>query len=337
MCGALVERRSQERRTQAAEQPPVSALVNAQLPAPEIPVATVPEPAPSAVATEPIVEVPPARAAAPARRAAPARPRGIGGPSFLGLNDDAAHSGEYLLDDDQSSGGVIRKLVLVTLLAVIAGSAFVYWRSSLRAALKPREPVKTQQASATAQSSSSGANDTASSTGTQPTDSSPSSSDAKPVPDSTPAAAAANEAADKQPAPATQPDASKSPAPTETAETTPSFKEKAAARQKQKAAEDTQAKPSAALLKAQQLLQSTGNCEQGLVYLRAAAQKNEPAAAVQMSNLYATGHCVLQDRVMAYRWLNSAHELAPGNASIQTSIDVLWGQMTSQERRQASR
>jgi TPR repeat protein len=258
------------------------------------------------------------------------------------LNEDTpGQSADYLLEEDGSSGGVIRKLVLVTLLAVIAGSAFVYWRSSLRAALKPYIPVKTQPAAAPAPSPESGANDAASSSSTQPA--SASTSDAAAAPESTPAATAASAAADKQPGPA-PPDAAKSTGPaTETTEPAAGARDKdktATARPKQKAAEDTQPKPSAELLKAQQLLQGRGvsqNCEQGLVYLRAAAQKNEPAAAVQMSSLYATGHCVQQDRVMAYRWLNSAHELAPSNASIQTSMDVLWGQMTSQERRQAGR
>jgi hypothetical protein len=347
MCGTVVERRSKERRGNDGEQPPVSALVNAQLPAPEIPVATAPEPESSAIATEPVVEVPPARTVtaahrnAPAARTAPARPRGIGGPSFLGLNDDPpGQSADYLLEEeDGSSGGVIRKLVLVTLLAVIAGSAFVYWRSSLRALLKPHESVKTQPAAAPAPSPESGASDAASLPSAQPARAS--ASDAAGAPDSTPAAPAASAAADKQPAPAS-PDAAKSTASaTETTEPAASAKEKTATTRPKKSAEDTQPKPSAELVKAQQLLQGKGgvsqNCEQGLVYLRAAAQKNEPAAAVQMSTLYATGHCVQQDRVMAYRWLNSAHELAPSNPSIQTSMDVLWGQMTSQERRQAGR
>jgi hypothetical protein len=95
-------------------------------------------------------------------------------------------------------------------------------------------------------------------------------------------------------------------------------------------------RPSAALLRAQQFLQGRGvpqNCEQGLIYLRAATQRNEPAAAVQMGALYSAGHCVKQDRVMAYRWFNSAHELQPANQWIQKSMDQLWAQMTQQERR----
>ncbi len=89
------------------------------------------------------------------------------------------------------------------------------------------------------------------------------------------------------------------------------------------------------LLRAQQYLQGRGvkqNCEQGLLYLRAATQKNEPAAAVQMGALYASGHCVQRDQVTAYRWFNSAHELDPANPWIQTNLDQLWAQMTPQER-----
>jgi TPR repeat protein len=98
-------------------------------------------------------------------------------------------------------------------------------------------------------------------------------------------------------------------------------------------------KPSANLLKAQDYLQGRNgvqqNCDQGMVYLRAAVQRSEPAAAVQMGELYASGHCVQQDRVMAYRWMNSAREKAPGNAAIQTAVDQLWGRMTPQERKEA--
>src|SRR5262249_2013641 len=159
-------------------------------------------------------------------------------------------------------------------------------------------PIKTQPAAAPTPSPESGASDAATSPGTQPA--SASTANAAPAPDSTPAAPPAKEALNKQPAPP-QPDAANSTAiAPETTEPATSAKEKTATtRQKQKAAEDTQPKPSPELVKAQQLLQGKGgvspNCEQGLVYLRAAAQKNEPAAAVQMSSLYATGRCVQQD------------------------------------------
>ena len=96
-----------------------------------------------------------------------------------------------------------------------------------------------------------------------------------------------------------------------------------------------------ALIQAQNYLQGRGgvrqDCDQGLIYLKAATEKNEPAAAVQMGALYASGHCVQQDRVMAYRWFNSAHELDPANPWIQTNLDQLWAQMSQQERKQIAR
>ena len=96
-------------------------------------------------------------------------------------------------------------------------------------------------------------------------------------------------------------------------------------------------KPSAALIKAQQYLHGQGvrqNCEQGLIYLRAAARENDPAAAIQMGALYASGYCVPQDRVKAYQWLASASQMEPNNRWISKNLDQLWAQMTPQERRQ---
>jgi len=96
-------------------------------------------------------------------------------------------------------------------------------------------------------------------------------------------------------------------------------------------------KPSSALLRAQQYLQGRGvpqDCEQGLLYLKAATEQDDPGADVQMGALYSSGHCVQQDRVQAYRWLRSAHQLEPGNTWIQKNLDELWAQMTQQERRQ---
>ena len=97
-------------------------------------------------------------------------------------------------------------------------------------------------------------------------------------------------------------------------------------------------KPSASLVRAQQYIRGKGvpqNCEQGLLYLKAATDKSDPGAAIQMAALYSSGLCVKQDRVMAYRWFNSAHELQPANMWIQKNMDQLWAQMSSQERRLA--
>src|SRR5436853_370927 len=71
----------------------------------------------------------------------------ISGPSFLGLNSQpAGGDGEYLLEDEPSGGG-LRKLLLLVVLAAIIGLVFVQWRSSFKANPKP-EPAKTDPTSA---------------------------------------------------------------------------------------------------------------------------------------------------------------------------------------------
>jgi len=96
-------------------------------------------------------------------------------------------------------------------------------------------------------------------------------------------------------------------------------------------------KPSMALVRAQRYLQGRGvrqSCEQGMMYLKAATQQNDPHAAVQMAALYASGHCVQRNRAKAYQWFASANSLEPGNQWIAKNMNQLWGQMTAQERRQ---
>ncbi|HLJ85450.1 MAG TPA: zinc ribbon domain-containing protein [Candidatus Angelobacter sp.] len=99
-------------------------------------------------------------------------------------------------------------------------------------------------------------------------------------------------------------------------------------------------RPSAALIKAQRYLQGRGmprNCEQGMVYLKAATEQEDPNAAVQMAALYASGSCVRQDRLKAYQWFTRAHALEPSNTWIEKNMNQLWAQMTSSERQQITR
>jgi TPR repeat protein len=282
----------------------------------------------------------------------------ISGPSFLGLNSNAESTGEYLLEDEPSGGGM-RKLVLLVILAAILGLVFVQWRSSFKANPKAA-PAKTDPASAPSpvpqgsnqlqgpatggQAEAEAAKSAKSSDATVNADSGATASDPKTAKDpqskdpktkdqkteaaaqpggsdnsSIPAAAAAEVSADKKTTVGV-------PAPPAVDSKPP------------EEARIPDYKPSAALVRAQQYIRGHGvpqNCEQGLLYLRAATEKNDPGAAIQMAALYSSGLCVKQDRVMAYRWFNSAHELQPGNMYIQKNMDQLWAQMTSQERRLA--
>jgi pyruvate/2-oxoglutarate dehydrogenase complex dihydrolipoamide acyltransferase (E2) component len=279
----------------------------------------------------------------------------ISGPSFLGLNSQPeGGSGEYLLEDEPSGGG-LRKLILLLILAAIIGLVFVQWRSSFKASPKP-VPAKTEpspatapqgnnQAPATNSTDSPAKNDDAkdnSSAGTASADEVKTEANtpiagvpanAKATADDPAADSGSKDAhADsKDSKDADAKDADSKKPPESDGKPVPSAK----------AIDDSRIpdhKPSAALVRAQQFLQGRGvpqNCEQGMLYLRAATEKNDPEAAIQMAALYSSGLCVKQDRVMAYRWFNSAHELEPANTWIQRNMDQLWAQMTSQERRLA--
>jgi Double zinc ribbon len=345
MCGTRVERRLQERRGSDNEQARAAAIANAQLPTPEV-----------AGSKSKLKERPPAPAAvadipAPGpRRPEPAIFRNepanssqingsqISGPSFLGLGSQGEGNGEYLLEDEPSRGG-LRKLLLLVILAAIFGLAFVQWRSSFKASPKPA-PAQAEPSPSTAPQ---GSNETAPS---QPSGSPQAETAASGNTGTTSGGTTANADEKKQgenPVAKVVPTAAaaEKSVPADSTEKKREEADEAQPAGDAKTPEETHLpdhKPSAALVRAQQYLQGRGvpqNCEQGMLYLKAATDKNDPGAAIQMAALYSSGHCVKQDRVMAYRWFNSAHELEPANNWIQKNMDQLWAQMSSQERRLA--
>lgn len=288
------------------------------------------------------------------RRPEPPEKSGIVGPSFLGLSDESSDDEtSYLMEDESSSGSGLRKLVLLVILAAIAGLVFVQYRASLHAKLKspaPAQPSPTVQQNQTLPPGAAPGSRNQAQPGPgaaaqpSPQNATPANSD----PASTGATQDSQPPADASPPPKSESLLLPQMSPTDVAEksndpaadASPENKRASdAARKMFDAPVPVEQKPSPLLVRAQQFLHGQGvqqNCEQGLVYLRAAAQKNEPAAAVQMGALYASGRCVHQDRVMAYRWFNSAHELEPANQWIQKNMDLLWGQMSDQERRLAA-
>lgn len=347
MCGTRVERRMAERRG-ASDEARAAAIANAQLPSPDAAGRK-----PARVAVPAAVEE--AEPASLPRRGEPAIFRDesgrksvrsesgngghISGPSFLGLNAQPGNNGdvEYLLEDEPSGGG-LRKLILLLILAAIAGLVFVQWRSSFKANPKPG-PAKIEPSTPSPGPQGSNA--------TQPpaVPGDPSSDGTK-----TAAAGAAavsdGAAATDANVPKAQPTALEGEGTSSNATTEDTADKKPPPDEvlpnaDSKAPEEAKLpdyKPSAALVRAQQYIRGTGvrqNCEQGLLYLKAATDKSDPGAAIQMAALYSSGLCVKQDRVMAYRWFNSAHELQPANMWIQKNMDQLWAQMSSQERRLA--
>ena len=52
--------------------------------------------------------------------------------------------------------------------------------------------------------------------------------------------------------------------------------------------------------------------------------------------MYATGHCVGRDLPAAYRWFARALREDPQNSRISADLQVLWRQMTPEEKQLAT-
>lgn len=368
MCGARVDRRVKERRgsgvpAQASASEGTGravALANAQLPTPEV--ASASSGWSRSRVAAPVVlnqmerEEPPVAA-----RSSEYHSATIGGPSFLGLGSDPPSDGEYLLENDSSSRSGLRKLVLLVVLLAIAGLIFVQWRASYHANPRPLEPPKPGPATVPRPEGKNQANpvktqETENAGSHAPTATDPKNDRSAPINNNASTAdAAAGDAKNKDTgkeslaaaeglkAPASPPGKEvKQVALQGTTDIVTEGDRKSSGAPKPDAEKETSSpgrreKPSLALTRAQRYLQGRGvrqSCEQGMMYLKAATEQNDPNAAVQMAALYASGHCVQQDRVKAYQWFSTAYSQEPNNQWIAKNMNQLWGQMTPQQRRQ---
>jgi hypothetical protein len=332
MCGIRIDRRVQDRRV-GEQKFRANAMANAQLPTPEL--------RPTVVHRQALnVRVPAATVGATAlAESADSQVEGrrvltsLGGPSFLGLNEEETDS-EYLLEEEGSSGGGIRTLVLLVILLAIGGLIYVQYRSNLNAspkspdqpkpnpALVPQQHGKDRQQSAErALATIAGASNLQAAAANLVKKAASSASE-----DSSTAAEKVPKAAErlanaKIPAEPVDEDTGKGKG--DRASPDPSVASKN--------------EPSGSLIKAQKYLHGRGvrqSCEQGLIYLKAATRESDPQAAVQMAALYASGFCVRQDRVKAYQWFSTAQEMNPDNRWITKNMSQLWAHMTPQERQQ---
>jgi hypothetical protein len=79
------------------------------------------------------------------------------------------------------------------------------------------------------------------------------------------------------------------------------------------------------------------SCEQAVVLLKTAAEKENALARNRLASMYGSGTCVQRNRVEAYRWVSSALVADPNSEWAQQNRNLLWQQMTSEERTQAER
>ena len=79
------------------------------------------------------------------------------------------------------------------------------------------------------------------------------------------------------------------------------------------------------------------SCEQAMVLLKTAAEKENAHARNRLASMYSTGTCVPRNRVEAYRWLSSALTANPNSQWAQQNRDLIWQQMSPDERAAAQR
>jgi hypothetical protein len=79
------------------------------------------------------------------------------------------------------------------------------------------------------------------------------------------------------------------------------------------------------------------SCEQAVVLLKTAATKENALARNRLASMYSSGTCVQRNRVEAYRWLSSALAANPNSEWAQQNRNLLWQQMTPEERTSAEK
>lgn len=113
------------------------------------------------------------------------------------------------------------------------------------------------------------------------------------------------------------------------------------------AVKTAKAKPAAGLANSEDSLVSEGekylygngvpqNCERAQKDILAAARQENAKAYTLLGAMYATGHCVSRDLPTAYRWFARALHQDPGNTRLQQNLEVIWRQMTPEERQVAT-
>ena len=291
-------------------------------------------------------------------RGAPMSRGEVSGPSFLGLAGGSSGSSDYLLEDEPSGGW--RKWAVLLILILLGVLAYMQWKTNWRAqpSSPPASPVAPAQSgpqgSAAPASEATGIPAQGAQQAAKPPDASPqppakeaaaSPSPDKPKSDDTTAQDPASDQADKDKDKKNKDkkDAASGDPADQSEEQAPAKPERKPASHTRKPAADrssdnTDSRRDPMVLMAQKYLYGQGvrrDCDQAMVYLRAANQKASAEARSQMGALYATGYCVPLDRVRAYQWFTSALNVEPDNPALQRERNNLWTQMSSDERQQA--
>jgi len=291
----------------------------------------------------------------------------VHGPSFLGLAEDPKTEFHYLYEDEppRSYAGLI---FFILLLAVVSGAGYWQWKhhgfpfnrfgaTSAQQSASPSEvaPAQNQDQQTHIDKPMTGAGDTqpAQANENKPADTGK-TSDFTPQGEQTSSAAGA--ATSNNATPAQQP-ASTEPPPEKPAEeakatpppsVTPARPKKATRTPAAKPAPKTESASLATKILPDADLEAAGerylygakgtpqNCAKAQSSLQTAATRGNSKAQTVLGTMYATGHCVGRDLPTAYRWFARALHQDPQNSRISADLQVLWRQMSPQERQLAT-
>jgi hypothetical protein len=296
----------------------------------------------------------------------------VSGPSFLGLGDERSRDLDYLLEDEPPRGHARLYLALLLLVAS-AGLLAWHWQRDgypwsgliLKPTVSTSAPVSPSPVpppdSAAAAAPVVPVEPTAN---PAPPETKPAASEAAQPPAAEPATggiqvnpSVAPKPTDQASPPTDVPDSGEtakspvavSPQSTESETMAPAPKETRVA-PATLAPKPTASKPSPALASpsdsfedrlvadGEKYLYGRGvpeDCARAQRNLQIGARQSNPKAQTLLGAMYATGHCVNRDLPTAYRWFARALHGDPGNSRVQRDLEVLWKQMTPEERQLA--
>jgi hypothetical protein len=293
-------------------------------------------------------------------------PTTLSGPSFLGLSGSGNGSSySYLYEDEQPSSHV-GTLVFLLVLAILAGVVYWKWQPIhdyvVNTALAHANVGKPAPTQGTATDSTGAAN--AQNTQAPATDQ---ASNPNGMPQQDSAAASTDQKTDQPKSESAQPKDQAAPAEKDNSDKTSNPKDErpqsevgrssrfqdVKGKNDEASDESTRSdseKPSARRAKPQpagaelvdsgeRYLYGRGvprNCNQAVSSFNTAAKQDNPRAMAHLGSLYATGQCVPFNRVQAYQWYSRALAADRGNTYIEHNLNMLWREMSSGERAQAT-
>jgi hypothetical protein len=248
----------------------------------------------------------------------------VSGPSFLGLEPQRPEPARTYLYDDEPEPGHGRLYLGIILLLAVGGGLFWQWQHEGYPWNPPAIPATTVADTDSTEPPAPG-----SANATAPAEAPPESQAAAPDASKPPAAAAS------QPAPPTvekTDDSADKPAEPVAKPATPTPRRASREPAPQMAAPD----PSEALfVDGQKYLYGSGvpeNCTLARAKLMAAANQSNSKAQSTVATMYATGHCLPRSLPSAYHWFALALHKERDNMRLQRDLEMLWNQMTPEEK-----